>query len=95
MAPAYFCQVSSIYTPSRSYLWGMVWGIVTVNDVTGNDVTGNDVTGNDVTGSKVTRSCIAKNAVTGTGNVREIISRVSPPPHISRVPPPPPYFPRF
>ena len=44
MAPAYFCQVSSIYTPSRSYLWGMVWGIVTVNDVTGNDVTGNDVT---------------------------------------------------
>ena len=81
MAPAYFCQVSSIYTPSRSYLWGMVWGIVTVNDVTGNDVTGNDVTG-----SKVTRSCIAKNAVTGTGNVREIISRVSPPP---------PYFPRF
>jgi hypothetical protein len=53
----------------------MVWGIVTVNDVTGNDVTGNDVTG-----SKVTRSCIAKNAVTGTGNVREIISRVSPPP---------------
>jgi hypothetical protein len=47
----------------------MAWGIVTVNDVTGNDVTGNDVTG-----SKVTRSCIAKNAVTGTGNVREIIS---------------------
>ena len=74
MAPAYFCQVSSIYTPSRSYLWGMVWGIVTVNDVTGNDVTG----------SKVTRSCITKNAVIGTGNEREIISRVFPP-----------YFPRF
>ena len=69
MAPAYFCQVSSIYTPSRSYLWGMVWGIVTVNDVTG---------------SKVTRSCITKNAVTGTGNEREITSRVFLP-----------YFPRF
>jgi hypothetical protein len=39
----------------------MVWGIVNVNDVTG---------------SKVTRSCITKNAVTGTGNEREIISRV-------------------
>ena len=54
MAPAYFCHVSSIYAPSRSYLWGMVWGMVTVNDVT------------------------------GTGNEREIISRVFPP-----------YFPRF
>ena len=36
MPPAYFCHVGSIYAPSRSYLWGMVWGIVTVNDVTGN-----------------------------------------------------------
>jgi hypothetical protein len=41
----------------------MVWGIVTVNDVTGR---------------KVTRSCITENAVTGTGNEREIISRVFP-----------------
>ena len=49
---------SSIYAPSRSYLWGIVWWIVTGSCITGNDVIRNDITG------------------TGTGNEREIISRV-------------------
>jgi hypothetical protein len=36
---------SSIYAPSRSYLWGIVWWILTGSCITGNDVIGNDITG--------------------------------------------------
>ena len=50
---------SSIYVPSRLYLWGIV---------TGYDVNGNDVTGSD-------RKLHHLNSWTRIGNEREIISR--------------------
>jgi hypothetical protein len=54
-------------------LWGIVWEIVTGNDVTGSCITGNDVTGNDVTRYDVTGT---RSREPETGNEREIISRV-------------------
>jgi hypothetical protein len=56
-------------------LWGIVWGIVTGNDVTGSCITGNDVTGNDVTRYDVTGTGSREPE---TGNEREKISRVYP-----------------
>ena len=35
-----------MYALSRSYLWGIVWGIVTGSEVTGNDIPGTG-TGNE------------------------------------------------
>jgi hypothetical protein len=49
-------ELSSIYAPSRSYLWGIV---------TGSYITGNDVTGSD-------RKLHHRKSWTGTGNEREI-----------------------
>jgi hypothetical protein len=56
-------------------LWGIVWEIVTGNDVTGSCITGNDVTGNDVTRYDVTGT---RSREPETGNEREILSRVYP-----------------
>ena len=58
-------ELSSIYAPSRLYLWGIV---------TGSCTTGNDVTGSD-------RKLHHRKSLTGTGNAREIFlplfSRIS------------------
>ena len=56
-------NISSIETPSSYHLWGIVWAIVTGNDVTGSCITGNDVTGSCITGNDVTG-----NDVKGTGS---------------------------